>query len=233
MYLERGIQKQENGQRQKQSLKDQNPPFTTLFLAQTFLPLRLFTSQGCDAKSSAPTSISCHHSCSEPRGSLLLPCGQGVHRQTLVDRSRLHRQYFWRLLLVPVRLSLNLSVWFWPVHLFNAATGVDAGCAADETSWHWCDCVTANVLLALRCVANSWHWNRDIWQWHTAKTLLTEIRRSEPGFSLAAHQAREPMICYTISIPLRETHLLDFRFDFQELIDSKYLWCDVIALLLQ
>lgn len=60
MYLERGIQKQENSQWQKQSLKDPNPPFTTLFLAHTFLPLRLFTSQGCHAKSSAPTSVSSH-----------------------------------------------------------------------------------------------------------------------------------------------------------------------------
>lgn len=69
-------------------------------------------------------------------------------------------------------------------------------------------------------LSSSWHWNRDIWQWHTAKTLLTEIRHSEPGFSLAAHKPREPITYYTIAIPLRETHLLDFRFDFQEVIYS-------------
>lgn len=29
----------------------------------------------------------------------------------------------------------------------RSAPRVAAGCAADETSGHWCDCVTANVLL--------------------------------------------------------------------------------------
>lgn len=56
---------------------------------QSFLPLPLFTPLGWGAESSAPANISFHRAYGR---SWLRPCGQGARRQTLADRSRLHKQ---------------------------------------------------------------------------------------------------------------------------------------------
>lgn len=55
---------------------------------------------------------------------------------------------------------------------------------------------------SLSYVVSSWNWKRDIWLLQSGrcgKTLLTEIRHSEPGCSLPAHKPHESITNYSIS----------------------------------
>lgn len=178
-----------------------------------------------------PTNTSAIHPQSprfiDERVACCRPVAVGVHgragRGNTSHRGRCWNSV-WRLQRPPVRLS-RAAVWVSPsgFHRFHPATGIDGGASAallGARLERWCAgaCMWQLAPLALGCGAGSWHWNRDIWQRHAAEALLTEIRHSEPGFSLRAHKPREPITYYTIGIPLRDiplrdNHLPCFRLD--------------------